>query len=219
MLNKIRRATSCTGAVLVDWLDNNTARAFPPRHPYRVKLTDEELAFSREFFRMRGLDPARTVVMHCATIFGNRPGFETPRFWNRPGYAALMQHLFDAGWSVALIGWGNEFYDFVDDGKRLFLARRTDAGGNAPEYLTLFEAMALIALSGGFIGTDSWTWEVAYQMGKPTISFCFVRQHWASLHAPDDVRERAGHLYIENNPDATARQIFDRFMSLQGNHR
>lgn len=214
----MERLTRAPGSLLLDWIDLLPALDYRMDFPYRIRLTPREESFARDFYAERGLDPRRTLLLQCLSLSGNASGFETARFWPKESYRRLMRLFLVDGWKIVLLGWGDENYGFEEDprmGVFRALARRPD-GFQRP--LDPGEAAALLVTAGGFVGTNSWTWEVAYRAGTPTLTFYLVNRDWIPVHAPDEVMRKARNLRVVTDPALTPREVFGFFRRLKRGH-
>jgi hypothetical protein len=211
----VARLTRARDSVLLDWLDLTPALEYRMDLPYRLQLTREERDFAKGFYEERGLDPRRTVIVQCLTLAGNTSGLELTRFWPREKFRELLGLLSREGWGVVLMGWGEENYGFQEDRKAgMFHAHARRPDGFLRQ-MSVLEAAAVLSTAGGFIGTNSWTWEVAYRARVPTLCFYFSYQHWIPVHAPEDVRRKARHLHVETDREVGVPEVYRRFKRLR----
>lgn len=192
-------------AVVLDWLDLLSCLSYPMEIPHRLTLLPAERKAAAAFLEERKIEGCRAVVVQCATRHGNTNPEEAERFWPEENYRRLAQRLADCGRPVVLVGLEGDNRGLGADAKMVFSA----------EGWPLSQTCALIEACGGFVGTNSFTWEVAYRAGKPTLCFYLNTPHWLSVHAPEEARARAPWLHVETRRGMTPEQAFERFQELE----
>lgn len=190
------------GSVFLNWLEPSSATTYSLKVPYALTLTGEERKRARAFLRERRLLPEKTLVFQCATRHGNSNPDEEDRFWSGENFQKLALKAFRAGYRLVTVGLAGDNRVLPNDGRRVFSA----------EGLDLFTTAALLEECGGFIGTNSFAWEIVYRAGKPTFCFFLKHHHWIPVHAP---KKNPPWLWVQKEKTICADHVWRLFSRLR----